>query len=674
MGFVFPLVLLGLLALAIPVIIHLFYFRRYKKVYFTNVRFLKELQEQKSHTDRLRKLLILASRLAAILLLVFAFAQPFLGKKHAQQGRANVAIYIDNSYSMGLTDGNMPMLEYAKEKAREITSAYGPSDRFALLTNDLEGAHQRWMGRDDVLAYIDDIQLSPRSKKISEIQRRQSALFGSAGSGHYESFIISDFQQHIADNAPDSNITANFVILQGQTERNLYIDTAWLFNPVQQLNASNQLFVRVRNSGNKKAENVRLTLQINGQVKSVTDVSVPPNGLAIDTLNFSVTEPGWQNAMVSFNDYPITFDDRFYLSFPVNQSNRILSIEEGIGKPFINAIFSGDSYLMFDRRDRNALDYSTFRNYQLIILNEPGSISQGMAAELGKYISGGGSVYLIPSASADLNAYNAFLGAVQAGRLEAAQERQAEVNYINTEENVFKAVFSEMPRNMDMPTVSKAYPIVSGFGATEIPLLRLNNGGPLIAAYKLGSGLLYLQGVPLDNKWSNLMTHAIFPPMVYNFGIFRSTAQPLYFTIGQDNFLEVDNPPTGQGAVMKMRNENIEFIPPMRPLANKAILSIPAELDQAGIYTLSSGDRVVLTAAFNAAPEESELVFTKKEDLQTLYSARGQRILSDSRGSLMAEVKHIREGRALWKVCVIFALAFLLLEIMLLRYWPATKV
>lgn len=126
MGFVFPLVLAGLAALAIPVIIHLFYFRRYKKVYFTNVRFLKELQEEKSHTDRLRKLLVLASRLAVILLLVFAFAQPFLGGNKAQLGRANVAIYIDNSYSMGLTDGNIPLLEEARSKARDIVQAYTP--------------------------------------------------------------------------------------------------------------------------------------------------------------------------------------------------------------------------------------------------------------------------------------------------------------------------------------------------------------------------------------------------------------------------------------------------------------------------------------------------------------------------------------------------------------------
>lgn len=242
----------------------------------------------------------------------------------------------------------------------------------------------------------------------------------------------------------------------------------------------------------------------------MSDVSVPANGLVVDTLQFSVTEPGWQSAVVSFNDFPITFDDRFYLSFPVNQSNRILSIEEGLGKPFIPAIFSGDSYFLLDRRDRNATDYSTFRNYQLIVLNEPATISQGMATELSRYIRNGGSVYLIPSATADLNSYNAFLSTIQAGRLEASQEKQVEVNYVNIQENVFRAVFSEMPRNMDLPVVSKAYPIVSGYGATEIPLLRLNTGQPLVAAYKVDAGLLYLQG------YRSITSGATCQPMPYS--------------------------------------------------------------------------------------------------------------------------------------------------------------
>ena len=100
MQFLFPSVLWVLLALAIPIIIHLFHFRRFKKVYFTNVKFLKEIKEEKSTRNKLRNLLVLLSRLAAMACLIFAFAQPFLAKEDsAKTGKNYVSIFLDNSNS-----------------------------------------------------------------------------------------------------------------------------------------------------------------------------------------------------------------------------------------------------------------------------------------------------------------------------------------------------------------------------------------------------------------------------------------------------------------------------------------------------------------------------------------------------------------------------------------------
>ena len=122
MSFIFPWFLLALLTLSIPVIIHLFYFRKYKKVYFSDIRFLKQVQEEKSTIDKIKKRWILAARLLALFFLVLAFVQPFIGKKNKQLSRSNSAIvvYVDNSYSMGLKSGGEAALSIAKEKAREL--------------------------------------------------------------------------------------------------------------------------------------------------------------------------------------------------------------------------------------------------------------------------------------------------------------------------------------------------------------------------------------------------------------------------------------------------------------------------------------------------------------------------------------------------------------------------
>ena len=150
MQFLYPGFLWGLLALAIPVIIHLFYFRRFKRIYFTNVKFLKEIKEETSSRNKLKNLLILAMRLAAVACLVFAFAQPFIPTgENVKLGEKAVSIYIDNSFSMAAEKENIPLLDLAKERAVKIVNAYGEETRFQILTADFEGRHQRLVNKDE---------------------------------------------------------------------------------------------------------------------------------------------------------------------------------------------------------------------------------------------------------------------------------------------------------------------------------------------------------------------------------------------------------------------------------------------------------------------------------------------------------------------------------------------
>ena len=144
MLFANPVFLTALAALAIPVIIHLYNFRRYKKVYFTNVRFIAEIRQESKKRSQLKHLLILLMRLLAITALVIAFAQPYLPsvlQKKNITDRQAVSIYIDNSFSMEALATNGKLLDIAKTKAIEIASAYKPSDLFQILTADFEGCY-----------------------------------------------------------------------------------------------------------------------------------------------------------------------------------------------------------------------------------------------------------------------------------------------------------------------------------------------------------------------------------------------------------------------------------------------------------------------------------------------------------------------------------------------------
>src|SRR6201986_2827075 len=199
MHFLYPAFLFAMAALAIPVLIHLFNFRRYQKVYFSNVQFLKEIREQQSSRRNLKERLILASRLLALFFLVLAFARPYIPGPHAANAGAQkiISVFVDNSYSMQTLNREGSLLDEAKRRAKELVSAYKINDRFQLLTQDFEGKHQRLLSRDEFNDAVDAVKISPRSRGLQQIAGRQQALLNSQNSTGKAIFIISDFQKNM---------------------------------------------------------------------------------------------------------------------------------------------------------------------------------------------------------------------------------------------------------------------------------------------------------------------------------------------------------------------------------------------------------------------------------------------------------------------------------------------
>ena len=264
MQFVYPTFLLALAALAIPIILHLFYFRRFKKVYFTNVRFLKEVKEETSARSKLRNILVLISRLLAIAFLVLAFAQPFIPQRNAEvkKGAKAVSVFIDNSFSMSGESQDVALIEKARQSARDVVDAYNVEDRFQILTNDFEGRHQRLVSKEDALTLIDEIQITPAVKNLSTVLARQDQVLKAGDSDNLAAYLISDFQKNITDleNFRDTTIDINLIPLQSVQERNISIDSAWFESPVQMYQQANPLIVKVTNRGENEVSNIRLAL------------------------------------------------------------------------------------------------------------------------------------------------------------------------------------------------------------------------------------------------------------------------------------------------------------------------------------------------------------------------------------------------------------------------------
>lgn len=207
-----------------------------------------------------------------------------------KKGEKAISIYVDNSFSMGALSQNAPLLELARQRARDIVGAFGVEDRFQVLTNDFEGRDQRLVSKEDALDRIEEIRIGPASRNLSKVLIRQQQCLNTGKQENKIAFVVSDFQQNIADVAAfkDSLIEVNLVPMRAVQEQNISIYSAWFENPVQILNQTANLLVKVSNRSDEDAEEVRLSLRHDGQTKPVGSLRVPARGSKIDTVRFNI--------------------------------------------------------------------------------------------------------------------------------------------------------------------------------------------------------------------------------------------------------------------------------------------------------------------------------------------------------------------------------------------------
>jgi hypothetical protein len=196
MSFVYPNFLWAFFILLVPIIVHLFNFRRYKTVYFSRVQYLHEVVEDSKSGSKLKHLLVLISRLLLLSCLVLAFAQPFIPTKSGEMTENLTSIYIDNSYSMQADGSDGNLLNEAKNQAIDIVKSLEENERVNLITADLESKHQRFYTKAETLEMIKEIDFSAKSTPLTSVLRLQSDLLAKAGEkGNRRIFILSDFQK-----------------------------------------------------------------------------------------------------------------------------------------------------------------------------------------------------------------------------------------------------------------------------------------------------------------------------------------------------------------------------------------------------------------------------------------------------------------------------------------------
>ncbi|MEI6815141.1 MAG: BatA domain-containing protein [Bacteroidota bacterium] len=679
MNFVFPSFLFALSAISIPIIIHLFNFRKFKKINFTNVRFIKEVKRDTQSKSRLKHLLVLLMRVLAILFLVFAFAQPYIpiAKNAVMESERAVSIYVDNSFSMEAIGKNGTLIEQAKSKAAEIAKAYKPSDKFQLLTNDFEARHQRLMNREEFLQQLEEVKISPSVRSLSEILSRQQEALNTANAKKPLAYLLSDFQKTMVDLdkvKKDTNLSIRMLPFESQKTGNVFIDSCWFASPVRKVNETIHLLARIKNLSDDAIENIPVKLMINGKQKSPGSVTIPANSSVVDTISFTLSETGWQDGEIAIADHPITFDDNYFFSFEINERINVLCINGDKSNYYLDHLFGNDSSFVFKNSSEKTIDYSGFNNEQVIILNELPSISSGLLQELVKYVKKGGSLLVIPSADISTSSYNEMLQTFGCNTFGNLMNNSNKVRKINLEDEVYKEVFTKINDNIDLPVVNKHYSIVKSSKSNEMPLLTMDNGESFLSKYPVEKGKVYVTSAPLNKEFSNFTQHAIFVPTILKITLLSINNNRLSYTISKDESFDFDKVQISGDNVFHLTNKesNFDVIPEHRMMNNVYSIYLHNQIKSAGNFHLVSENKPLATYSFNYDRNESDLkciTASELEELSNQYHINNTEIIKADLPSISKQLSQLESGIQLWKYCLIFALAFFAIEELILRLW-----
>ncbi len=667
MQFLYPAFLWALTALSIPIILHLFYFRRYKKVYFSNLRFLREVKEETSARNRLRNILILIARLLAMASIIMAFAQPFIPMNESiRAGIRNVSVFVDNSFSMQSFGKDLSLFDRSRQKAKEVILGYGQEDHFQVLGHELSPSQSQWISRDEALVRIEEMDYTPLVKPLSIVAARQKQSF-SREEGNPVSWMISDFQTSIYDLASqDSLYTINLLPMHGVREKNIAIDSAWFVSPVQSLNQTSSLLFTIHNYAADDADNIRVNIGLDGQERPEGTIDVLAGQILLDTANITILTTGWHTVAIRISDYPVTFDDTYFLSFYVAENLHILNINERSENKKISAVFADPDYFKVETSLANNIPYARFQEFHLIILDELLSIPSGLIAGLKKYVEEGGNVLFVPATDGPLDQYNALLKELGAREFSPWTVRDRDVGRLNSEAFMYKGVFNRLRPNMRLPKVTASFP-TSNAGSKGESLLTFRDGGDLLTFYTPGKGAFCVLSSSLEEEINNLAIQPeIFVPLLYNLTLYTSDTKKLSYTIGIDNLVPIDkslldqrNPITISGAS--------EFIPGISPMGTKMLIDVSGQVLSSGIYQLIQNDALIAALAFNYDRRESNLAIT---DFDANSNNAGLVIWDEAEETNFTQlIESNRQGKLLWKWCILFGLLFLGAEIALIRLW-----
>lgn len=641
MQFKHPELLYALFLLLIPIIIHLFQLRKFKREAFTNVAFLKDIKQNARKSSQIKKWLVLCTRLLLLTCIVFAFAQPFTSKNNASKSEKETVIYIDNSFSMQAKGQQGELL---KRALQDLVSNISENEKVSILTNNrLYRSIELKAIKNDLL----QLDYTSVNLPLESVFLKSKTLFSNNANSTKDLILISDFQQinNTDITFSDSLVNTFLVKLEPVNTNNISVDSTYISENTP---GNLQINVVLKNTG-KITENLPVSLFNEDQLIAKSTVNIDQSA----ETTFTLPTNQIINGRISIEDPNLRFDNSFFFNINNKEKIKVLAISENTDSSYLERIYTEQEFKLTSTQ-LNALSYNIIDSQNLIVLNELNNIPNPLISALQHFTAQGGSVIIIPSETINISSYNDLL--MQYGtRFENLVSTEKNVTNINYSHPLFsKGVFEKRVSNFQYPKMQSFYEINQG---NYTSVLNFEDGKPCL----IQTNTTYVFSAALNNKNSNFKNWNVIVPTFYNIAKQSFKTPELYYTIGENNEFEVETQ-LKQDDILSLEYNGLNLIPRQRYFNNKVVINTYDTPDLANTYSVKNKEMAIKNVSYNYDRSESNLAYL---DLTAIKNVN----VSNSIANTFESIKSESKINALWKWFVIFALVFLIIEMLILKYF-----
>lgn len=640
MHFKQPEILYFLFLLIVPILVHLFQLRRFKKEYFTNVRFLKALSIQTRKSSKIKKWLLLACRLLVLIFIILAFAQPFFESKDSKNASNELYIILDNSFSMQAKGKKGELLKRAVQELLEETPE---KMNFSLLTN----SENYW--NTDIKSIRSALQNLKYSATPFQVDPVMAKLKAHKSAFKKEIIVITDavgidYKQLRNSDATDSPI---FIIPKAEQKNNVAIDSVFIHKTLE-----NFYEISVQLSGYGDDFNpIPISLYNANKLIAKTTVTLDTKKKSI---NFTIPKQAF-HGYVSIVDNGLPYDNSLYFSISKIKKINIISIGE-LGKSnFLSRIYTSDEF-NFSNYTLSALDYSKLEKQDVVVLNELDEIPQALSTTLKSFVEKGGNLIVIPSAISSITNLNSFVSNFGKLTIKSLENREKLITKINFNHPIFNSVFENKVTNFQYPktknsfVLSSASPAALSYEDQSVFLTSIANSVAAVAVF----------AAPINIENSNFQQSPLIVPTFYKMAMNNQNNGVNALIIG-DNKPHLTEASLNKEAILTVKGLAEQFIPIQQIFNTKVKMTFNDYPEQAGNFSIYNKKEWIENISFNYNRTESDLASANENRLSDYKTAESIKSFFDT-------LQTDRTDNQIWKWFVIFALLFLIIEMAIIRF------